>query len=97
MSNGGKTYAEYDYLIVGAGLFGAVFAHEMRVKGKKCLVLERREAAGGNIRCEERDGINIHKYGVHIFHTNNKTVWEYVNKYVDFNQYVNLNKLFLFI
>lgn len=80
---------KYDYLIVGAGLFGAVFAHEMRAQGEKCLVLERREAAGGNIRCEERDGINIHKYGAHIFHTNNKTVWEYVNKYVDFNQYVN--------
>ncbi len=69
----------YDYLIVGSGLFGAVFAHEMKKQGKKCLVLERRKSVGGNIRCEERDGINVHVYGAHIFHTNNKEVWEYVN------------------
>lgn len=80
---------KYDYLIVGSGLFGAVFAHEMTKRGKKCLVLEKREAVGGNIRCEERDGINVHVYGAHIFHTNNKEVWQYVNQFADFNQYVN--------
>lgn len=78
-----------DYLIVGSGLFGAVFAHEMKKRGKKCLVLEKRKTVGGNIRCEEYDGINVHVYGAHIFHTNNKTVWNYVNQFVDFNQYVN--------
>ena len=78
-----------NYLIVGSGLFGAVFAHEMTKRGKKCLVLEKREAFGGNIRCEERDGIHVHVYGAHIFHTNNKEVWRYVNQFADFNQYVN--------
>ncbi len=81
--------AEYDYLIVGSGLFGAVFAHEMNKAGKKCLVLEKRLETGGNIRCEERDGINIHVYGAHIFHTNNREVWDYVNQFAEFNQYVN--------
>lgn len=81
--------AKYDYLIVGSGLFGAVFAHEMAKRGKTCLVLEKRSAVGGNIRCEERDGIHVHVYGAHIFHTNNKEVWRYVNQFADFNQYVN--------
>ena len=79
----------YDYLIVGSGLFGAVFAHEMKKKGKSCLVLERRSHAGGNVYCEEKEGINIHKYGAHIFHTSYKDVWEYVNGFVEFNNYVN--------
>jgi UDP-galactopyranose mutase len=67
--------AMYDYLIVGSGLFGAVFAHEMKRQGKSCLVLERRSHTGGNVYCEERDGINIHRYGAHIFHTSYKDVW----------------------
>ena len=79
----------YDYLIVGSGLFGAVFAHEMKKKGKSCLVLERRSHAGGNVYCEEKDGINVHQYGAHIFHTSYKEVWEYVNSFVEFNNYVN--------
>ena len=79
----------YDYLIVGSGLFGAVFAHEMKTRGKSCLVLERRSHAGGNVYCEEKDGINIHRYGAHIFHTSYKDVWEYVNSFVEFNNYVN--------
>ncbi len=80
---------KYDYLIVGSGLFGSVFAHEMAQADKKCLVIERREHTGGNIYCEERDGINIHRYGAHIFHTDDKAVWDYVNKFVEFNNYVN--------
>ena len=79
----------YDYLIVGSGLFGAVFAHEMKTRGKSCLVLERRSHAGGNVYCEEKDGINIHRYGAHIFHTSYNDVWEYVNSFVEFNNYVN--------
>ena len=79
----------YDYLIVGSGLFGSVFAHEMHKKGKSCLVLERRPHVGGNIYCENKDGINIHTYGAHIFHTSNKKVWDYVNQFVEFNNYVN--------
>ena len=79
----------YDYLIVGSGLFGSVFAHEMKKAGKSCLVLERRTHVGGNVYCEEKDGINIHTYGAHIFHTDNKAVWEYVNQFVEFNNYVN--------
>ncbi|WP_026760524.1 UDP-galactopyranose mutase [Selenomonas ruminantium] len=79
----------YDYLIVGSGLFGSVFAHEAALKGKSVLVVERREHVGGNIYCEEKEGINIHKYGAHIFHTSYKNVWEYVNQFVEFNQYVN--------
>ncbi len=79
----------YDYLIVGSGLFGAVFAHEAKVKGKSCLVLERRVHTGGNVYCEEKEGINIHKYGAHIFHTSYKDVWDYVNRLVEFNNYVN--------
>ena len=72
----------YDYLIVGCGLFGSVFAHEMAKHGKRCLVLERRAHTCGNIYCEQRDGINIHKYGAHIFHTHDKAVWDYVNQFV---------------
>lgn len=79
----------YDYLIVGSGLFGAVFAHEATKKGKKCLVIERRSHVGGNVYCEELDGINVHKYGAHIFHTSYKDVWDYVNQFVEFNNYVN--------
>ena len=79
----------YDYLIIGSGLFGSVFAHEMKKAGKSCLVLERRSHVGGNVYCENKDGINIHTYGAHIFHTDNKAVWEYVNQFVEFNNYVN--------
>ncbi|WP_292017127.1 UDP-galactopyranose mutase [Megasphaera sp. UBA4233] len=80
---------KYDYLIVGSGLFGSVFAHEMTKAGKYCLVLERRDHVGGNVYCEEKEGIHIHKYGAHIFHTSNKEVWDYVNQFVEFNNYVN--------
>ena len=80
---------KYDYLIVGSGLFGSVFAHEMTKAGKYCLVLERRDHVGGNVYCEEKEGIHIHKYGAHIFHTSIKEVWDYVNQFVEFNNYVN--------
>jgi UDP-galactopyranose mutase len=79
----------YDYLIVGAGLFGSVFAHEATKKGKKCLVIDKRSHIGGNIYCENMEGINVHKYGAHIFHTNNKKIWEYANSFVEFNRYTN--------
>ena len=79
----------FNYLIVGSGLFGAVFAHEAKKAGKSVLVIERRDHVGGNIYCEEKDGINVHKYGAHIFHTSYKEVWEYVNQFVEFNNYVN--------
>lgn len=79
---------KYDYLIVGAGLYGAVFAHEVSQKGKKCLVIDKRSHTAGNIYCENIDGINVHKYGPHIFHTDNKMVWEYVNKFVEFNHFI---------
>ena len=79
----------YDYLIVGAGLFGAVFAHEMTKQGKTCLVIDKREHIGGNIYCEEIDGINVHKYGAHIFHTSDKAIWEYINGFAEFNNYIN--------
>ncbi len=80
---------KYDYLIVGSGLFGSVFAHEAAKKGKRCLVIDRREHLGGNIYCEEKDSIRIHTYGAHIFHTSNKQVWDYVNQFAEFNHYVN--------
>lgn len=80
---------KYDYLIVGAGLFGAVFAHEAKKKGKKCLVIDRRNHIGGNTFCENIEGINVHKYGAHIFHTNDKKIWDYVNSFVEFNRYTN--------
>ncbi len=79
----------YDYLIVGAGLFGSVFAHEMTKKGKSCLVIDKRNHIGGNIYTEESHGINVHKYGAHIFHTSNKTVWDYINQFAEFNRYTN--------
>ncbi len=79
----------YDYLIVGAGLFGAVFAHEAQKAGKRCLVIDRRPHLGGNIYCEQVEGVNVHRYGAHIFHTANKRVWEYVNSIVEFNRYTN--------
>ena len=80
---------KYDYLVVGAGLFGAVFAHEMAMKGKDVLVIDRREHIGGNIYTENKLGINVHKYGAHIFHTSDKEVWEYVNRFAEFNNYIN--------
>ncbi|AZZ96270.1 UDP-galactopyranose mutase [Pseudoalteromonas sp. R3] len=81
--------AQYDYLIVGAGLFGAVFAREATDQGKKVLVIDKRDHTGGNIYCEQVEGINVHKYGAHIFHTSNQQVWDYVNRFVSFNHYVN--------
>ena len=80
---------KYDYLIVGAGLYGAVFAHEATKKGKKCLVIDKRNHIAGNIYTYECEGINVHQYGAHIFHTNNKQVWEYVNQFSEFNRYTN--------
>lgn len=79
----------YDYLIVGSGLFGATFAYKATQQKKKCLVLEKRPHLGGNLFCEEIKGINVHKYGAHIFHTNNKEIWDFVNSFVNFNQYIN--------
>ena len=79
----------YDYLIVGAGLFGATFAYRARQKGKRCLVIDKRPHLGGNVYCEQREGINVHKYGAHIFHTSNREVWEFVNSIVPFNRYTN--------
>ena len=79
----------YDYLIVGAGLFGAVFAHEMREKGKSMLVLDKRQHVGGNVYTREVEGIQVHEYGAHIFHTNDRTVWDYVNRFAEFNRYTN--------
>ena len=80
---------KYDYLIVGSGLFGSVFAYEMTKKGKKCLVIEKRSHIGGNVYTEEEHNINVHKYGAHIFHTNNKEVWNYINQFAEFNRYTN--------
>ena len=80
---------KYDFLIVGAGLYGAVFAHEAKKCGKKCLIIDKRSHIGGNIYTEEIEGINVHKYGAHIFHTNNKDVWRYVNQFAEFNRYIN--------
>lgn len=79
----------YDYLIVGAGLFGAVFANEMKKKGKKCLVIDKRGHIAGNIYTEEMNGIHVHRYGAHIFHTSDKKVWKYVNELAEFNNYIN--------
>lgn len=81
--------ADYDYLIVGSGLFGAVFAHEATKRGKKCLVIEKRDHIGGNVYCENVEGVTVHKYGAHIFHTSNKVVWDYVNSLCDFNRFTN--------
>ncbi len=80
---------KYDFLIVGAGLFGSTFAFEMTKLGKKCLVIDKRNHVGGNIYCENINNINVHKYGAHIFHTNNKKIWEYVNQFVEFNNFIN--------
>ena len=80
---------KYDYLIVGSGLFGATFAYRAKQKGKKCLVIDKRPQLGGNVYCEKIEGINVHKYGAHIFHTSNKEVWDFVNSIVEFNRYTN--------
>lgn len=80
---------EYDYLLVGSGLYSGVMAYNLMKKGKKCLVIEKRDHRGGNIYCEKVEGINVHKYGAHIFHTSNKKVWTFVNELVDFNRYTN--------
>ena len=79
----------YDYLVIGAGLFGSVFAHEAKEKGKSVLVIDKRDNIAGNIYTEKIEGINVHKYGAHIFHTNNKEVWDYVNKFAVFNRFTN--------
>lgn len=80
---------KYDYLIVGAGLFGAVFAHEAGKRGKRCLVVEKRDHIAGNVYCEDVHGIQVHRYGAHIFHTSDKRIWEYVNRFAEFNHYIN--------
>ncbi|MEZ8086793.1 UDP-galactopyranose mutase [Vibrio sp. 1S139] len=80
---------KYDYLIVGSGLFGAVFAHEAKKRGKSVKVIEKRDHIGGNVYCENIEDINVHKYGAHIFHTNDKKIWDYVNSFVEFNRYTN--------
>lgn len=84
-----KNKHQHDYLIVGAGLFGSVFAHEAKLAGKRCLVIDKRPNVGGNVYCENVDGIHVHKYGAHIFHTDNQEVWKYVNNLVEFNRYTN--------
>lgn len=84
-----ETRKRYDYLIVGAGLFGSVFAHEAKAAGKRCLVVDKRPHTGGNIYCEDIDGIHVHTYGAHIFHTDRAEVWKYVNRLVEFNRYTN--------
>ena len=80
---------KYDYLIVGSGLFGSIFAYEANKVGKKCLVIEKRSRIGGNIYTENVEGIQVHKYGAHIFHTSNKEVWQYINQFAEFNRYTN--------
>ena len=80
---------KYDYLIVGAGIFGSIFAYEAKKRGKKCLVIDKRKHTGGNIYCESIENINVHKYGAHIFHTSNKEIWDYINSFVEFNRYTN--------
>ena len=79
--------SKFDYLIVGAGLFGSVFAYEATQRGKKCLVIDKRNHIAGNIYTENIEGINVHKYGAHIFHTSDKAIWEYVNRFADFNNF----------
>jgi UDP-galactopyranose mutase len=80
---------KYDYIIVGSGLFGSVFAHQMTRRGKKCLIIEKRSHSGGNIYCEDIQGIKVHRYGAHIFHTSNRTVWDYVNNLARFQPFIN--------
>ena len=79
----------YDYIIVGSGLFGTVFAQQAKEAGKSVLVIEKRDHIGGNVYTENVDGINVHRYGSHIFHTNNQQVWEYVNRFAEFNRFTN--------
>ena len=80
---------KYDYLVVGSGLFGSVFAHKAKLAGKSCLIIDKRDHKGGNIYCEKIEDINVHKYGAHIFHTNDKGIWDFVNSFVEFNRYTN--------
>jgi UDP-galactopyranose mutase len=80
---------KYDYLIIGSGLFGATFAHEMKKAGKRCLIIDKRDHSGGNIHCKKIEDINVHWYGAHIFHTNDKFLWDYVNQFTEFNRYTN--------
>ncbi|MCF0178380.1 MAG: NAD(P)-binding protein, partial [Bacteroidales bacterium] len=80
---------QYDYLIVGSGLFGATFAYRAMQAGKKCLVIEKRAHTGGNLHCTNIEGINVHSYGAHIFHTSDKKIWDFVNSLVPFNRYTN--------
>lgn len=80
---------KYDYLLVGAGLFSTCFAYRAKQAGKKCLVIDKRPQLGGNVYCDNIEGINVHKYGAHIFHTSNKQVWDFVNSIVEFNRYTN--------
>ena len=80
---------KYDYLIVGAGLFGSIFAYEANKRGKKCLIVDKRNHIAGNIYTKEVEGINVHEYGAHIFHTSNKEVWEYIQQFAEFNRYTN--------
>ena len=79
----------YDYLVVGAGLFGATFAYEMKKRGKKCLIIEKRDHIAGNIYTKEVKGIQVHEYGAHIFHTSDRDIWQYVNQFAEFNHYIN--------
>ena len=83
----------FDYLVIGAGLFGSVFSRELTNAGAKCLVLDKRSHIGGNCYTKNHDGINVHKYGPHIFHTNNKKIWNYVNQFAEFNHFVNKPKV----
>ena len=80
---------QYDYVIVGSGLFAGVWAYLANKQGKKCLVIEKRDHLGGNIYCEDVEGIHVHKYGAHIFHTSNREVWDFVNSLAEFNRYTN--------
>ena len=80
---------KYDYLVVGAGLFGATFAYEAKKKGKTCLVIDKRNHIAGNIYTKEQSGINVHVYGAHIFHTSDKEIWDYINQFAEFNNYIN--------
>lgn len=79
----------YDYLVVGAGLFGATFGYEAKKRGKEVLVIDKRDHVAGNIYTKEEDGINVHVYGAHIFHTSDKAIWEYINQFAEFNNYIN--------
>lgn len=84
-----EVFMKYDYLIVGAGLYGSVFAHEAKASGKKVLVIDKRPHIAGNVYCRDIEGIHVHEYGAHIFHTNNRKVWEYVNRFAQFNRFTN--------